>query len=179
MNWDDFTDKISFAGDKIGRSLKSLFGSENERMVRSMQPIIAQINELEPWAQELDQDAMQSEMARLKQAIADGEMTLDDALPKVYAMVREASVRTLGLRHFDVQLVGGYVLHQGRIAMRERIHLARGIKQVKVRRPRTDAFHRQQFGARSLHIRHLNAGKIQRALVHRPRNAQHVGQFRP
>jgi preprotein translocase subunit SecA len=116
MSWDDFTDKISLAGDKIGRSLKSLFGSENERMVRSMQPVIAQINELEPWAQELDQDAMQSEMARLKQAIADGETTLDDALPKVYAMVREASVRTLGLRHFDVQLVGGYVLHQGRIA---------------------------------------------------------------
>ncbi len=116
MSWDDFTDKISLAGDKVGRSLKSLFGSENERMVRSMQPIIARINELEPWAQGLDQEAIQAEMVRLKEAVAEGESTLEDALPHVFAMVREASVRTLGLRHYDVQLVGGYVLHQGRIA---------------------------------------------------------------
>ncbi len=116
MSWDDFTDKISLAGEKIGRRLKSMFGSENERMVRSMQPIIAQINELESWAQDMDQDAIQAEMARLKQAVLAEETTLDEALPQVFAMVREASIRTLGLRHYDVQLVGGYVLHQGRIA---------------------------------------------------------------
>ncbi len=116
MSWDDFTDKVSLVGDRIGRGLKSMFGSENERMVRGMQPVIAEINGLESWAEGLDREAMQALMAEMKEQVMEGELTLDDALPKTFAMVREASVRTLGMRHFDVQLVGGYVLHQGRIA---------------------------------------------------------------
>jgi len=116
MSWDDFTDKITTLGDRVGRGLKRLFGSENERIVRAMEPVIRRINELEPWAEGLDREATRAEIARFRARIADGEAQLDDVLPEVFALVREASRRTLGLRHFDVQLVGGYVLHQGKIA---------------------------------------------------------------
>ena len=116
MDWDDFTDKLSLVGDHVGRSLRRVFGSRNERFVHTLKPIVDEINELEGWAQGLSGDEMQAETARMKAEIAAGEATLDDCLPKAFALVREASVRTLGMRHYDVQLVGGVVLHRGSIA---------------------------------------------------------------
>jgi preprotein translocase subunit SecA len=116
MDWNDIGDRFGVLGERVGKGLKRMFGSENERIVRAMEPLIAGINGLEPWAQGLDQDGMRAKMAELKEAVAKEETTLDDCMPEVFAMVREASVRTLGLRHFDVQMVGGYVLHQGKIA---------------------------------------------------------------
>ncbi|MCZ6596165.1 MAG: preprotein translocase subunit SecA [Planctomycetota bacterium] len=103
-------------GEKVGRNLRSLFGSRNERFVRSLEPQVARINELEPWAKGLDGAAFQAKTREWRKALEAGTTTLDDILPETFALVREASVRTLGLRHFDVQLVGGVVLHQGSIA---------------------------------------------------------------
>lgn len=116
MDWTELGDKFGALGERVGKSLKGMFGSENERIVRAMVPLIEKINGLEPWAQGLDQEAMHAKMAELKAAIAEGSLTLEDALPEAFALTREASVRTLGLRHYDVQLVGGYVLHDGKIA---------------------------------------------------------------
>jgi preprotein translocase subunit SecA len=116
MDWESFSDKFGSFGEKVGRSLKSIFGSRNERMVRDLEPLVKKINELEPWAHGLDADAFRAKTAEWKAAIQAGETTLEDVLPEAFALVREASVRTLGLRHFDVQLVGGIVLHRGSIA---------------------------------------------------------------
>ncbi len=116
MDWDEVRDKLQVFGEGLGRTLKRFFGSENERIVRAMEPMVAQVNELESWTEGLDQAAIQAEMASYRQAIADGEKTVEDVLPQVFALVREASKRTLGLRHYDVQVVGGYVLHEGKIA---------------------------------------------------------------
>jgi len=116
MDWDDFTDKLSVVGDRVGRSLKRVFGSRNERFIQTLKPLVDEINELEGWAQGLSGEEMQAETVRMKAEVAAEESTLEDCLPKAFAMVREASVRTLGLRPFDVQLVGGIVLHQGSIA---------------------------------------------------------------
>ena len=116
MDWDDFTDRLSVVGDRVGRSLKRVFGSRNERFIQTLRPLVDEINELEGWAQGLSGEEMQAETVRMKAEVAAGDSTLDDCLPKAFAMVREASVRTLGLRPFDVQLVGGIVLHQGSIA---------------------------------------------------------------
>ena len=116
MDWDDFTDKLSLVGDRVGRSLRRVFGSRNERFVQTLEPLIAEINGLEPWAQGLSGEEMQAETVRMRAEVASGETELDDCLAKAFALVREASVRTLGMRHFDVQLVGGIVLHRGAIA---------------------------------------------------------------
>jgi preprotein translocase subunit SecA len=103
-------------GDRVGRSLKSLFGSQNERMVRTLAPIVVQVSGLEAWAQGLGAEQFHAETAAFRAALKDGKTTLDEILPKAFALVREASKRTLGLRHYDVQIVGGIVLHQGKIA---------------------------------------------------------------
>ena len=116
VDWENLSDKLGAFGDRVGRGLKSMFGSRNERMVRDLEPLVQKINELEPWAQGLDADAFRAKTVEWKAALAAGETTLDDILPEAFALVREASVRTLGMRHFDVQLVGGIVLHQGSIA---------------------------------------------------------------
>ena len=116
MNWEEFSDKLSAAGEGIGRSLKSMFGSQNERLVRRLEPIVAEVNSLGDWAAGLSADEFKAQTAEWKRAVAAEETTLDDILPKAFALVREASTRTLGLRHFDVQIVGGIVLHRGMIA---------------------------------------------------------------
>ena len=116
VDWSEVSDKLSRIGDNVGRSLKSLFGSKNERVVRELEPLVKKINALESWAQGLERDAMQELTATWKAEIAAGDKEVDDVLPEAFALVREASVRTLGLRHFDVQLVGGVVLHRGAIA---------------------------------------------------------------
>jgi preprotein translocase subunit SecA len=116
MSWDDITDKFSRVGEGFGRLAKRLVGSENEREVRRLTPVIEEINGLESWANGLDRDAIQAEVAAMRESVRGGEATLDDCLTKMFALTRTASQRTLGMRHYDVQLVGGYVLHEGKIA---------------------------------------------------------------
>src|SRR6185295_14679976 len=103
MDWDAFNDKISSLGDNIGRGLKGLFRARNERVVRKLVPLVNEVNGLETWAKGLDATGFKDQTAAFKQQIADGAATLDAILPRAFALVREASVRTLGLRHFDVQ----------------------------------------------------------------------------
>lgn len=92
-----------------------LFGSRNDRLVRVLTRKAAEINELEPQYEALDDEALKNKTVEFRQQLADGA-SLDDLLPHAFAAVREASRRTLGLRHYDVQLIGGMVLHQGKIA---------------------------------------------------------------
>lgn len=94
---------------------RKLFGSKNERDLKKLDPLVSSINEIEPSMKSLSTEAMAVKTAEFKDRLARGE-TLDDLLPEAFALVREASVRTLGMRHFDVQLIGGIVLHQGKIA---------------------------------------------------------------
>jgi preprotein translocase subunit SecA len=94
---------------------KRLFGSANERYLKSLDKSVAEINAREPALQALDDEALKGQTARFRERLAAGE-TLDDLLPDAFATVREAAVRTLGQRHFDVQLMGGIVLHRGMIA---------------------------------------------------------------
>ena len=95
--------------------LTKVFGSKNERDLKRLQPAIEQINALEPEIQAMSDDQLKAQTGTFKQRIEQGE-PLDDLLPEAFATVREASLRTLNMRHFDVQLIGGIVLHQGKIA---------------------------------------------------------------
>ncbi len=95
--------------------LTKVFGSKNERELKRLYPYVEQINRLEPEIQALSDAALQDKTPELKVRYQEGE-TLEDLLPEAFAVVREASVRALGMRHFDVQLIGGIVLHQGKIA---------------------------------------------------------------
>ena len=95
--------------------LTKVFGSQNERELKRLQPIVDQVNALEPAIQALSDEELKAQTAVFKQRIEQGE-TLDDILPEAFATVREASMRTLKMRHFDAQLIGGIVLHQGKIA---------------------------------------------------------------
>ena len=92
-----------------------IFGTYSEKETKRITPIIEKINGLEPYMEKLTDYELQSKTSEFKQRLAKGE-TLDDILPEAFAVVREASKRVLGLRHFDVQLMGGIILHQGRIA---------------------------------------------------------------
>ncbi|NLB21881.1 MAG: preprotein translocase subunit SecA [Clostridium sp.] len=95
--------------------LDKLFGTYSDREVKRIQPLVNQINNLEPEFQKLSDEELQHKTIEFKERLEKGE-TLDDILVEAFATVREASVRVLGMRHFDVQLIGGIVLHQGRIA---------------------------------------------------------------
>ena len=92
-----------------------LFKSYSEKEVKRVQPLVKKINELEPEIQKLSDNELREKTNEFKDRLGKGE-TLDDLLPEAFAVVREASKRVLGLRHFDVQLIGGIILHQGRIA---------------------------------------------------------------
>ena len=92
-----------------------VFGSSNDRKLKKYEPAVAAINALEPEVSALTDEALRARTEEFRKRLADGE-TLDDLLPEAFATVREAAKRTLGQRHFDVQLVGGMVLHEGRIA---------------------------------------------------------------
>jgi len=94
---------------------KRIFGSSTDRYVKSLQPTVARINALEPEIAALSDDALKAQTVKLRARLDAGE-TLDDLLPEAFATVREAAKRTLGQRHYDVQLVGGIVLHRGEIA---------------------------------------------------------------
>ncbi|WP_374524912.1 preprotein translocase subunit SecA [Sphingopyxis sp.] len=99
----------------FGSLAKSLFGSSNERYVNSIRKIVARINDFEPTLEAYSDDELKAQTQKFRDRLAAGE-TLDDVLPEAFATVREASKRTLGMRHFDVQMIGGIVLHRGEIA---------------------------------------------------------------
>jgi len=113
--------------DKV---LTKVFGSSNERFLKSIRPAVEEINALEPEIKQLSDDQLRERTAIFKARIADAvkdardkddrkyreRQALDEVLPEAFAVVREASVRTTGMRHFDVQMIGGMVLHQGKIA---------------------------------------------------------------
>jgi preprotein translocase subunit SecA len=94
---------------------RAVFGTANDRSLKGYQRGVPQINALEPAMEALSDEALRAKTGEFKDRLAGGE-TLDDILPEAFAVVREASKRTLGQRHFDVQLVGGMVLHDGKIA---------------------------------------------------------------
>ncbi|MFN2308150.1 MAG: preprotein translocase subunit SecA [Gammaproteobacteria bacterium] len=95
--------------------LHKVFGSRNERQVKRMFKTVAQINALEPEIAGLSDEALRGRTIEFRRRLAEGA-SLDELLPEAFAVVREAGKRVLGMRHFDVQLIGGMVLHQGRIA---------------------------------------------------------------
>ncbi|MBI4191624.1 MAG: preprotein translocase subunit SecA, partial [Betaproteobacteria bacterium] len=95
--------------------LKKIIGSRNERLLRQYMHSVRAVNALEPQIAQLSDDALKAKTAEFKQRYADGE-TLDELLPEAFAVVRETGKRVLNMRHFDVQLVGGIALHQGKIA---------------------------------------------------------------
>jgi len=99
----------------FNRILTGIFGSRNERLLRQMNKTVAKINTFEPALQALSDAELRAKTDAFKQRLQAGE-TLDDLLPEAFAVVREASRRVLGLRHYDVQLIGGMVLHSGKIA---------------------------------------------------------------
>ena len=95
---------------------QKIFGSKNDRYLKKLRPLVQKINALEPEVEKLADEEFPQRMAEYRQAVQEGAKTLDGILPEVFALVREAAKRTLGMRHFDVQLIGGIVLHKGRIA---------------------------------------------------------------
>ena len=99
----------------ISGILTKVFGSRNERLLKTYDRNVERINAFEPEVAALSDDALKAKTGEFRQRLANGE-TLDDLLPEAFAVVREAAKRTLAMRHFDVQLVGGMVLHAGKIA---------------------------------------------------------------
>src|SRR3989344_6523865 len=95
--------------------LSKIFGDANARYIQSLQPIVDKINSLEKDYEKLSDEELRKKTDDFRNRIQGGD-TLDDLLPEAFAAVREASKRTLGQRHFDVQLIGGIVLYQGKIA---------------------------------------------------------------
>jgi preprotein translocase subunit SecA len=99
----------------IGTIVKKIFGTKNERYLKKLQPIVAKINNLEPEIQSLSDEQLRQKIADFRTEVQNGRK-LDEILPEVFAITREAAKRVLNMRHFDVQLIGGIVLHQGKIA---------------------------------------------------------------
>ena len=99
----------------IGKLVKSVFGSKNDRELKRMGKLVKRINELEPELEALSDTQLKLKSTEFKERFQNGE-TLDSLLPEAFAAAREASRRALGMRHFDVQLIGGITLHEGRIA---------------------------------------------------------------
>jgi len=94
---------------------KKIFGTENDRKLKKLRPLVDKINGLEPQFEGMTDDALKAQTDLYKQRFKDGE-SLDDLLPEAFATVREAAKRTLGQRHYDVQLIGGITLHRGEVA---------------------------------------------------------------
>jgi preprotein translocase subunit SecA len=99
----------------IGAVARKLFGSSNDRRIRAYRPLVDEINALEPELEQLSDEALRARTDEFRKQLADGK-ALDDILVPAFATVREAGKRTLGQRHFDVQLIGGMVLHEGKIS---------------------------------------------------------------
>ena len=115
----DFLQSLGEWADRLslgtGKMLKNLFGTRNTRVVKELSPLIQRINELEPAIEALSPEQLTHKTVEFRERIAQGE-TLDQILPEAFACVREASKRTLRMRHFDVQMMGGVILHNGQIA---------------------------------------------------------------
>ncbi len=99
----------------VGKLFKKIFGSRNERLVKTMRKAVEQINELESGLQSLSDEQLKAKTDEFRQRLKQGE-ELNAVMPEAFATVREASQRALGLRHYDVQLIGGMVLHDGKIS---------------------------------------------------------------
>ncbi|HCY18321.1 MAG: preprotein translocase subunit SecA [Deltaproteobacteria bacterium GWC2_42_51] len=99
----------------LGNALQKIFGSKNERELKKIQPVVEKTNSFEPDIKRLTDAELRAYTPKFKDRLAKGE-TLDDILPEAFAVVREVSKRRLNMRHFDVQLVGGIVLHHGKIS---------------------------------------------------------------
>jgi preprotein translocase subunit SecA len=98
----------------LSKIIKTLFGSRNDRIIKKLQQRVHGINKFEPELQALDDDQLRQKTDQLKKRYADGE-TLEQLLDEAFAVCREASVRALGMRHYDVQLIGGMILHNNQI----------------------------------------------------------------
>ena len=97
------------------KAIEKIFGTHSERELKRIYPLIDKIESYRPAMQELTDEQLKDKTKEFKKRLADGE-TLDDLLPEAYATVREAAKRVLGMEHYRVQLIGGIILHQGRIA---------------------------------------------------------------
>jgi len=113
--WDAVTNTAAAAGHRVERLLTGMFGSSNARYLRRLEPKIEAINSLEPRYQAMTDAELRGQTAEFRRRLAAGE-TLDDILPEAFGVCREAGRRWLGMRHYDVQLIGGMVLHSGAIA---------------------------------------------------------------
>src|SRR5262245_2720060 len=99
----------------IGQLLAKVIGTQNERELKRLNPRVAEISALEPQMRALTEEQLRDKTQEFRKRVVDGEL-LDDLLPEAFAVVREAGKRVLNMRHFDVQLIGGMVLHAGKIA---------------------------------------------------------------
>ncbi len=100
----------------IGFLFRKMFGSKNDRYLKRLRPLVGRINALEPEMEALTNEELPVRISRYRSQVQQQEQTLDEVLPEVFALVRETSRRVLGMRHYDVQLVGGIALHHGKIA---------------------------------------------------------------
>src|SRR5262252_8965638 len=99
----------------IGQILAKVVGTQNEREIKRLRPRVAEINSLESSVQSLTDEQLRQKTTEFRERVSAGT-SLDDLLPEAFAVVREAGKRVLNMRHFDVQLIGGMVLHSGKIA---------------------------------------------------------------
>ena len=113
--WDGFSNVAAGTGSRLERFITGLFGSSNARYLRRLEPRIEAINSLEPKYQAMSEAELRGQTAEFRRRLAGGE-TLDDILVEAFAVCREGGRRFLGMRHYDVQLIGGMVLHSGAIA---------------------------------------------------------------
>ncbi len=113
--WDKTTDAMTSLSEGVSSGLIRMFGNSNERQIKRMRPIVARINTLEPAFEALSDDELRGKTVAFRARLAEGE-SLEDLLPEAFAAAREAGRRHLRMRHYDVQLMGGMVLHGGNIA---------------------------------------------------------------
>jgi len=99
----------------IGNLFRKVFGSKNSRELKRMGKLVSQINAFEESVKSLSDEQLKAKTAEFRQRLSDGA-SLDSLLPEAFAVCREAGSRVMGMRHFDVQLIGGITLHEGRIA---------------------------------------------------------------
>src|SRR3989304_8446187 len=99
----------------IGNFFKKIIGTKNEREIKRLDDVVVQTNALEPAISSLSDNALRQKTDEFRSALSTGK-TIEDIIPEEFAVVREASKRTIGLRHYDVQLIGGMILHEGSIA---------------------------------------------------------------
>ena len=157
----------------IGALARKIFGSSNERRIKTYMPRVAEINALEQELEKLSDDALRARTAQFRKELQDGDKTLDDILVPAFATCREAAKRTLGQRHFDVQLIGGMVLHEGkhrRNEDRRRQNAGRhaaGLPQ-RARRPRRPRRHRQRLPGQAR--RRMDGPDLQIPRPHRRRH---------